>query len=65
MNIDFPLILLILVSGSGLIWALDALFAAGPRRARIADLQRRYPKWEQDDAGDAKKIQVVLCRNGL
>ena len=57
MNIDFPLILLILVSGSGLIWALDALFAAGPRRARIADLQRRYPKWEQDDAGDAKKYR--------
>ena len=57
MNIDFPLILLILVSGSGLIWALDAIFAAGPRRSRIADLKRQYPKWDQADAGDAQKYR--------
>ena len=57
MNIDFPLILLILVSGSGLIWALDAIFAAGPRRSRVADLKRQYPKWDQADAGDAQKYR--------
>jgi signal peptidase I len=56
-NIDFPLILLILVSGSGLIWALDAIFAAGPRRSRVADLKRQYPKWDQADAGDAQKYR--------
>lgn len=61
MNIDFPLILLILVAGSGLIWALDALVAAGPRRARIAELQGRYPKWDQPETSDGKKYVTALA----
>ena len=61
MNIDFPLILLILVAGSGLIWALDALVAAGPRRARIAQLQDRYPKWDQPETSDGKKYVTALA----
>ena len=56
MNIDFPLILLILVVGSGSIWALDAVFAAGPRRQRIAELQQRFPRWEEEGSGDARKF---------
>ena len=39
MDIDFPLILVILVFGSGLIWALDALFLAPGRRRAVAELQ--------------------------
>ncbi len=61
MNIDFPLILLILVAGSGLIWLLDVLFAAGPRRGRIAELQARYPNWQQGDSGDGKKYGLAVA----
>lgn len=35
MNIDFPLILMVLVVGSGLIWLIDSLLLA-PRRNRVA-----------------------------
>ena len=38
-SIDFPLILVILVGGSGLVWLLDALFLAPSRKKVIADLQ--------------------------
>ena len=47
-TIDFPLILVILVAGSGLIWLLDALFLAPGRRRTIAELQDRYPNWKQE-----------------
>jgi signal peptidase I len=48
-TIDFPLILVILVGGSGLIWLLDALFLAPGRKKVIADLQGQYPNWDQED----------------
>lgn len=51
MSIDFPLILAILVFGSGLIWLLDTLLTAGPRRARMDALKATYPNW--DKAGSA------------
>ena len=38
MSIDFPLILVILVFGSGLVWALDAIFLA---RSRYFSLGKR------------------------
>lgn len=47
-TIDFPLILVILVGGSGLIWLLDALFLAPGRRRVIAELQGQYPNWNKD-----------------
>ena len=43
MTLDFPLILVILVFGSGLIWLGDALFFAPARRERLAELQGQYP----------------------
>ena len=44
-TVDFPLILLCLVFGSGLLWLLDSLFLA-PGRKRIASaLQAQYPRW--------------------
>lgn len=47
-TIDFPLILVILVGGSGLIWLLDALFLAPGRKQVIADLRQQYPNWDQE-----------------
>lgn len=47
-TIDFPLILVILVAGSGLIWLLDTLFLAPGRKQTIADLQQQYPNWDQE-----------------
>lgn len=56
MNIDFPLILVILVFGSGFIWLLDVLVAARPRRARIAALQAQFPRWDVSGSVDAKRF---------
>jgi signal peptidase I len=47
MNIDFPLILVIVVLGSGTIWALDSLLLAKSRRARRAQLADQFPGHEQ------------------
>ncbi|MFV8816354.1 signal peptidase I [Haliea sp. E17] len=47
-NIDFPLILTILVAGSGLIWLLDALFLAPGRRQTVSALQQQFPNWQQE-----------------
>ena len=47
MNIDFPLILVIVVLGSGAIWALDSLLLAKSRRARRAQLADQFPGHEQ------------------
>ena len=38
MNIDFPLILVIVVLGSGAIWLLDTLLLAGGRQSRRQEL---------------------------
>ena len=54
MDIDFPLILVILVFGSGLIWLLDALFLAPGRRRAIAALQAEYPRWSEGGSPDAQ-----------
>jgi signal peptidase I len=62
MDIDFPLILVILVFGSGLIWLLDALFLAPGRRRSLLELQGQLPAWEQADSGDAKKYEDSVQR---
>ena len=61
MNIDFPLILVILVFGSGLIWALDAIFLAKARNATRGQLQQQYPDWatEGSDQGLAYRTSVA------
>lgn len=50
MNIDFPLVLVILVFGSGLVWLFDHLFMAPGRRAAVAQLQRDYPEWSNESS---------------
>ena len=48
MNIDFPLILVIVVLGSGAIWLLDALLLAGGRQSRRQELATRFPGHEEE-----------------
>jgi signal peptidase I len=58
MDIDFPLILVILVFGSGLIWALDALFLAPGRRRAVAELQGQYPGWQQEGSAQSHQYRA-------
>ena len=61
MDIDFPLILVILVFGSGLIWLLDAIFLAPGRRRIVADLQSQYPQWQDENSGQANKYRAKVA----
>jgi len=55
MDIDFPLILVVLVFGSGLIWLLDALFLAPGRRRTLAELQTSFPEWEREGSSQQRE----------
>ena len=48
MNIDFPLILVIVVLGSGAIWLLDTLLLAGGRQSRRRELAVRFPGHDEE-----------------
>ncbi|MEM0953988.1 MAG: signal peptidase I [Pseudomonadota bacterium] len=56
MNIDFPLLLVVLVFGSGLIWLGDLLFLAPGRRSAVAQLQRDYPDWSNTTSPQAQEF---------
>lgn len=56
-TLDFPLILVILVFVSGLLWLLDALFLAPGRKRVLADLQSQYPEWAVEGSTDAANYQ--------
>ena len=60
-TIDFPLILVGLVFGSGLLWLLDALFLAPGRRRTALALQDKYPQWEQEGSTDEARYQAQLA----
>lgn len=60
MTLDFPLILVILVFGSGLIWLIDALLFASGRRKAVAELRLQYPDWENDASPQAQSYQARL-----
>jgi len=51
-TIDFPLILVVLVAGSGLLWLLDSLFLAPGRRQTVAALQDKFPQWNTAGSSD-------------
>ncbi|MCB1676354.1 MAG: signal peptidase I [Halioglobus sp.] len=61
MDIDFPLILLVLVVGSGLIWLLDALLLAPGRRRVAAQLQSQHPGWEQEGSAAAASYHAGVA----
>jgi signal peptidase I len=63
MNIDFPLILVILVFGSGLVWLLDALLLAPGRRRIVSRLQDEYPQWQEEGSGQAIKYQARVAES--
>ena len=50
MDIDFPLVLVVLVFGSGMIWLFDHLFLAPGRRHALAELQRSFPDWANESS---------------
>ena len=60
MDIDCPLILVILVFGSGLVWLFDHLFLASGRKLALEKLQRDYPEW---DEADSKQQREYLQRS--
>jgi signal peptidase I len=62
-TLDFPLILVVLVFGSGLLWLLDALFLAPGRKRVIADLQSQYPEWAVEGSTDAVSYQGKAAKN--
>lgn len=50
--LNFPLILVLLVFGSGLVWLCDSLFFRRARLSIIEKLQSDWPKWNQDGSSD-------------
>lgn len=56
MSLDFPLILVLLVFGTGIIWLADRLLLAPGRRRELAELQAQYPDWAVEDSADARSF---------
>lgn len=57
-TLDFPLILVGLVFGSGLLWMLDAIFLAPGRKNIVKQLQGQYPQWATAGSSDARDYQT-------
>jgi signal peptidase I len=60
MDIDFPLVLVILVFGSGLIWLCDHLLLAPGRQRSVLQLQRDFPDWQREEG---KQHREYLSRS--
>ena len=59
MDIDFALVLVILVGVSGLLWLFDALLLQPGRRRAIANLQAQLPRWAEAGSIDAARYQEL------
>lgn len=57
MDIDFPLILVVLVFGSGLIWFADFLLLAPGRARKVHQLQMDYPLWDQESSAHKREYE--------
>ncbi len=64
MTIDFPLILVVLVFGSGMIWLLDSIVLAPGRNRLIATIRDEYPQWNQEGSSQEKKYHTKLLTQG-
>ena len=62
MSVDFPLILVIVVLGSGAIWLLDSLLLARGRADRRAELAAQFPGWEESNSSAAKAFADEIGR---
>ena len=60
-TIDFPLILVGLVFGSGLLWLLDSLFLAPGRKRTINELHSQYPQWAVVGSPHARDFQARVA----
>ncbi len=60
MNIDFPLILVLAVFGTGLVWLVDALFFAGERRRRRSRLAEQAREAGGVAAADAVPVPGIV-----
>ncbi len=63
MTIDFPLILFLLVFGSGLLWLLDALFLAPSRRKTLQGLQQEFPRWQEEGSPDSQRFSEQAAQS--
>jgi len=61
LTLDFPLILVVLVFGSGLLWMLDAIFLAPGRRRVTAELRDRYPRWDVEGSADVGHYREAVA----
>ena len=62
MNIDFPLILVIIVFGSGAVWLLDSLLLARGRAERRAQLESQYRGHEKEGSQAAQAFADACQR---
>lgn len=60
-TVDFPLILVGLVFGSGLLWMLDSIFLAPGRKRIVSQLQGQYPQWSVSGSLDAQTYQARVA----
>jgi signal peptidase I len=61
LTVDFPLILVGLVFGSGLLWLLDTIFLAPGRKRTVSQLQSHYPEWAVAGSPDAQNYQARVA----
>ena len=62
MSIDFPLILVIVVLGSGAIWLLDSLLLARAREERRAQLSAQFPGHDIEGSSAAQAFSEACQR---
>lgn len=63
LTIDFPLVLVALVFGSGLLWLIDALLLAPGRRREVSRLRVEYPRWDTPGSADAARYEARVVES--
>ena len=61
MDINFPLILVVLVFVSGLIWLFDSLVLAGARRQRVAEAQENLAKTTLKETDEGYQVAMAAA----
>jgi len=54
--LNFPLILVLLVFGSGIVWLVDSLFFRRTRLSTIEKLQADWPNWREEGSVDQQRF---------
>ncbi len=61
--LNFPLILVLLVFGTGLVWAIDSALFRRDRTATIEKLQAQWPDWEKEGSSDQQQFVTAARAN--